>query len=305
MISDIGSRLLFTLETAKWRIAGTYHRPRIIRGSSSSAGEDTIGVVFLNSLAPTRAGKGDSTVSWADSLADHGIPAIRIDLPGFGDASGELPVDLVQFINSGEYAPVVAEAVRKLLVQFGLSKVILVGLCAGAVSAIYTAAIAPNDVCGLILLDPYFYLPVTEKKGLGKKLADLVPPGAIRRLLKYVMHRLTMLRLTIVSNNIPSNANRALLDRVSMLAKFGTPILVLDPPAVTRKGENFDYLLYISERAAVCGRVEVRLVPGADHTFANKIGRSAMTEESLRWLGAYLQLCECSDVDRAAAGLFL
>src|SRR6202034_2178754 len=58
-----------------------------------------IGVLFLNPLSTPRALIGDTAVYWASSFAAQGYPSLRIDLPGLGDSYGELPKDLLTFIN--------------------------------------------------------------------------------------------------------------------------------------------------------------------------------------------------------------
>jgi pimeloyl-ACP methyl ester carboxylesterase len=49
--------------------------------------------------------------------------------------------------------------VNQLVKRFGLSGVVFFGHCAGAVSALYAGA-ASSDCKGLILLDPYFHVPL-------------------------------------------------------------------------------------------------------------------------------------------------
>ena len=148
------TRQLITLRGLGGVVRGTYHRPH---GERSEARRT--GVLILNSLSPTRAAAGDSAVYWAESLARSGYPAFRLDMPGFGDSDGNPPPDLLKFINTGGYGPIASSLMRELSERFSLSGVVVVGLCAGAVSALYTAA-ASKECRGLVLMDPYFYLPI-------------------------------------------------------------------------------------------------------------------------------------------------
>jgi len=123
MLSAIENRELIVLDGLGTRIQGTVHVPPsgFQRGPSDQRFLGRTGVLFLNSLSLPRAASGDSAVHWADSIAEHGYPAFRIDLPGLGDSGGSASTDLLDFINSGGFAPVAAAAAKELVDRFGLS----------------------------------------------------------------------------------------------------------------------------------------------------------------------------------------
>src|SRR5580698_10178202 len=128
----IETRELITLDGLGIVLRGTYHKTPQVDLNKRKC----IGVLFLNSLSPTRAATGDSAVYWADSFAEYGYPSFRIDLPGFGDSDGDTPTDLVNFINTGGYTSVVALKIKELVERFNLLGVVMVGHCSGAVSAL-------------------------------------------------------------------------------------------------------------------------------------------------------------------------
>jgi len=284
MKKKIETRELLTLEVSGHIIRGTHHEARneSFCAQSDLRNQDRIGVLLLNSLSPTRAGKGDSSVYWADSFAERGYPTFRLDLPGFGDSDGDPPTELPAFINQGGYAPIVSSHIKEIVARFDLSGVILVGLCAGAVSAIYTAAEC-RECHGLVLMDPYFYLPRVRRSSIWGKLTGCIPAGALRRLLRSSFHRLKSACIQMPTDKLPSNSNYRLLRHCKELASTRLPILIFTAPAIKQRVGNFDYVDYIREQARN-NRIVAQVIQGADHTFANRIGRASVRHYAEVWL---------------------
>jgi pimeloyl-ACP methyl ester carboxylesterase len=283
------TRQLITLRRPGVVVRGTYHRPH---GEPFEA--QRTGVLILNSLSPTRAAAGDSAVYWAESLARSGYPAFRLDMPGFGDSDGNPPSELLKFINTGGYGPIASSLMGELSERFGLSGVVVVGLCAGAVSALYTAA-ASKECRGLVLMDPYFYLPIAPPSWIWQKLTGRISRTALGRLINKGYDRFTDLRLYQRRNRMPENANIPLLRCWKTVATAGLPILLLKAPATKPRGEEFDYLRYIVEQAGSNSRVAVKVVEGAGHTFSNRVGRAGVQQLMETWLNFYLPLPGCGD----------
>jgi pimeloyl-ACP methyl ester carboxylesterase len=143
----------------------------------------------LNSLSLPRAATGDSSVYWAECFAACGYPSFRIDLPGLGDSDGNLPQDLLGFINSGGFKSAAAQKVRELVESFNLSGIVLFGHCAGAVSSLFAAAKLP-ECKGLILLDVYFHLPQAVRPVMRRKLSDWALKSRLGRIASDIYHQL-------------------------------------------------------------------------------------------------------------------
>jgi pimeloyl-ACP methyl ester carboxylesterase len=294
MKQAIEGRELITLDHHGHMVQGTYHRSGDI--SSATNHKPRLGIVFLNSLSLPRAATGDSAVYWADCLAACGYPTFRIDLPGLGDSDGKLPKDLLEFINSGGFAFGAAEKVRELVGRFDLSGVIIVGHCAGAVSALFAAA--ESDVCkGLVLLDVYFHLPQAVRPKMRQKLSAWALNNRLGRFMSNVYDQLKKISLSMRGSKPPDNANFPLLRCWKKVTSTELPILILKAPArkatgtKPRKGD-FDYLDYILKMVRDRDQVTVTFTEGTDHSFANRLGRNAVQQEMESWLKSHFPLTQ-------------
>lgn len=287
------TRELIDVEVLGLRLRGTFHRPaRSFAALRSGSGDQgRTGVLFLNSLALPRAATGDSAVYWADAFAERGYPAFRFDLPGLGDSDGETSTDLLDFINAGGYAPSAVALAKELAARAGVSGVVVVGHCAGSVSAVFAAA-AAKECKGLILMDPYFHLPVAKRPEVREHLSDWVRRSTIGKMLSNLYDRAKLLRLFLRGSTPPGNANVALLSRWKQVAGAGLPILMFKAPGIKATGSKprlgeFDYIQHVLKLAGRKSRVTVKTVEKADHSFANRAGREAVRQEIESWLVRY------------------
>jgi pimeloyl-ACP methyl ester carboxylesterase len=301
-VNEIESRELITLDGLGVLLRGTYHKPqdKLSRSWQDIRDRNGIGVVFLNSLFLPRTATGDSAVYWAEAFAALGYPSFRLDLPGLGDTDAPLNTALLDFINAGGYESIAAAKVGELVERFGLSGVVIVGHCAGAISALYAAA-ASKKCKGVVLMDPYFHLPQQLKES--KAWKRLVRWGAQSRfgaVLSNIYDRLKRIRLSLRGNTLPENANVGLLRRWEEVAAKGLPILLFKAPGrktagmKPREGE-FDYLEYILGLARGKTDVTVQLIEGTDHSFANRVGRAALRQHMQHWLSACFPISGIED----------
>jgi pimeloyl-ACP methyl ester carboxylesterase len=112
-----------------------------------------VAVLLLNSGVERNVGPGRAWVSWSRTLAAAGSTVLRLDLSGVGN-SGTWP-GKPSFHNYGpETFDDVALGIASLR-SMGHSKIVIVGLCASAYSALGTA-VQPG-VVGIVSLSPQFY----------------------------------------------------------------------------------------------------------------------------------------------------
>jgi pimeloyl-ACP methyl ester carboxylesterase len=293
----IETREVITVTVEGTCLRGIYHKAdggrsgiRMVPGN-----RNRIGLLFLNPGFLPSAGAGDSQVYWADSFAKLGYPTFRLDLPGLGDADGDIPADMLAFVNTGKYAPVLSAAMKELVERFSLVGMVIVAHCAGAVSALYTAGIN-KDCRGLVLMDPYFHLPQDRAKIRGE-LSGWVSRSRLGGHISNIYDRLRHICTLVRGNRPPGNANWPLLRCWGQLESLGMPILIMKAPALKAPGikprvGEFDYLRYLRALPGVPGRVAVRLVEGTNHSFANSQGKAAVRQLTEQWLDARFPLVE-------------
>ena len=276
----IESREVITLDAGGILLRGTYHRceGELPDSPPAPSKSNRIGVLLLNSGFLPRAAFGDSAVYWADSFAKCGYPSFRFDLPGLGDSEGNLPVqmlDLVHLVNAGRYAPLLSTAAKSLTARFNLFGVVVMGLCAGAVSAIYTAA-ASTEVKGLVLLDPYFYL---QQAGTNRY--------RVRAHMSNLFNNLKHFSLFSCTKKVPRNANLALIRCWTRLASAGVPMLVLTASTSKPEVGEFDYLFQLTSQYS---RIIVKHIERTDHSFVKAPGKAATRAQIEEWLADYFPL---------------
>lgn len=270
----------------------TYHRPAAARRNSRVERNARIGVLFLNGLYATRAGNGNAAVGWATELAERGHPAFRVDLPGFGDSEDDPPEDWLGYINMGGYGTKVSAVIEEIVRRYKLPGIVVAGHCAGAVSAIYAAALSRHCM-GLVLMDPYFNMQRLDAPKYRQQLNLWSRRSRIGGALSRVFDLLKQARRTLKREGLPANANLKLLRCWKEVVHGGVPALILRAPSrgsaglKPRTGE-FDYLEYILARAGQHSRVSVEVVEGANHSFSNRQGRIAIPELIDKWMGSAL-----------------
>ena len=253
----------------------------------------SIGVLFVNPGFLPRAGHADSAVYWADSFAKCGYPSFRFDLPALGDAEGDFPRKMLDFVNTGGYAPIVSAAVKVLVERFQLTGVVIIGLCAGSVTALFTAS-ASKECRGLVLMDPYFFRP-EERTKIRVGLSRWASLSRLGGLASNLYDRLRYISLLFQRNRPPRNANFPLLRCWKQLASSGTPILVLKAPGfkapdLKPRVGDFDYLGYLQASSGRGSRVVVELIAGTSHSFGDSVGKAAVRQHIGQWLNAYFPL---------------
>jgi pimeloyl-ACP methyl ester carboxylesterase len=278
-----GTRELITLDVAGGRILGTFHKPHAHRSASTPP----IGVLFMHPGTLPRSAYGDAAVFWADAFAARGYPCFRFDLPGLGDSNGELPEKLLDFqssVNEGEYAIMVPPLTHTIVGRFNLAGVVLVGLCAGAVTALYAAAV-DEHVKGLVLMDPYFNLQGERTRPSGAGAFDADGKDA---------------QTSGWQANLPSTANFTLIRCWNRVAASKRPILVLRSSSSKPKSGAFDYLGHLLQESRRGSSVGSISIDGTNHSFAEYGGKEAVRQHAEHWLNVNFSVAAGTESEVAA-----
>jgi len=285
------SREVITVLDGSICLQGAYHKPAAQQSDSWPHGgyKPHTAILFVNSGNLPRAATGNSAVYWADAFAQIGYPSFRFDLPGLGDSDGDLPRDTLGFlrlVNAGHYASTVSRIATTLTERFNFSGVVVVGHCAGAVSALYATA-ACKEIKGIVLLDPYFHLQ-QEITNVREKIHFWALGSRIGEKIRKAYRPFKQL---VRGKGLPRNANRSLI-RCWNQAGARLPMLVLTSAESKPKPGNFDYIAYLHPKSQQGCRVVVQHINGTSHSFAERIGKETVRGQIEKWLGDCFPLME-------------
>lgn len=139
------------------KLFGIVHIPEKLLDDGSKIGINVLNPGIKYRVAPHRL-----NVKLARELCRNGYCVLRFDPEGIGDSEGELPegiplADLWGSIQSGQFVSDCIAANDFFMRTYGLSRLILVGNCGGAITSLITSA-RDHRISGLCLGDTPVYL---------------------------------------------------------------------------------------------------------------------------------------------------
>ena len=287
MVLSIPDRELIEVTAGGTRLRGTHHKSE---DSASRSNNPDHGLLFLNSGFMPRTAAGDTAVYWADSFARCGYSCFRFDLPGLGDSEGKLPakrLDYAHLVNTGYYRAFISSLAKNLAERFNLAGIVIVGHCAGAVSAIYAAS-ASRYIKGVLALDPYFFEEDTPQTEIRAGMSRWATRSRLAGHLSKMYGGWKKMRQAAGPNKLPKNANVPLIRCWNQIASTGMPVLVLHARQ-PRQGD-FDYFAYLQASSRRARGVSIKFIEGASHSFAEPAARMAVREQTESWLQACFPL---------------
>ena len=271
-----------------------------------------MGVVIIVGGPQYRAGSHRQFVLIARQLASQGIACFRFDNRGMGDSTG--PFRDFEIIEDDVGAAVDAFVAAVPQVQ----RIVLWGLCGGASAA---CLYAPLDarVCGALLVNPWVRTETSEAKTYLKHYYGrrLLEPAFWRKLISgrvgvrsAASGFVAMLRKAGGgANGQPKSKKQAyrpttLLDRMFaglQASRCRSLVLLSGRDYVGRECDEF--MLPRPEFAALQaqGRIAVKQVAGADHTFASREMHRLLETTTLEWVESFDPPVSEADLDLVRA----
>lgn len=144
-----------------------------------TAGSADIGCILLCAGVIHRIGPHRFNVKLARALARAGHPALRLDLAAVGDSRSP-PTETAY----DEQAVVdIRAAIDHLIAQTGVTRVVLIGLCSGAVYSLRTA-LRDERVTGIHMIDGYAYATARTRRERYLQRARTITPAVIGKSLR-------------------------------------------------------------------------------------------------------------------------
>ena len=251
------------------------------------------GVLVIVGGPQYRVGSHRQFVVMARALSSAGVPVMRFDCRGMGDAGGERA--------SFEALDADIDAAIGMLRRRrpGIRRIVLLGLCDGACAAVISGH-RRDDVAGMILINPWVRDDADEAgRPLHRYYLARLRQGRLWRSL--VARRFRLLQslgglFRALANARRQRRNRvadgeprepAFIDKMRAgLGDFIGPVLVLISGADLTGREFLDLCRSNPDWRAAAGsaRLRTHVVPDADHTMSSRLHLDEATRECVRWL---------------------
>jgi len=276
-----------------------------------------VAVVLLSAGVKARVGPHGLYTYLADALCRRGFRVLRFDFAGLGDSEGSvedaLTADYYGSVSLGRYVPDTHTAVDWACRELGVERVLLAGLCGGAITGLIAGATHPH-VAGLLALG----LPVSVD-GSDVDRVRFMSAGQLEsvrdRYIDKIKDPRAWLRVLGLKTDFRLLARSFLAPRRAAVAPDPTSTPAAGPPddntnphflpaMLAMLGDRKPVMMIFSgadrlywefeERMVDSGRLpvekyhdvlDVEVVDGANHVFGFKEWQDDMLERATRWLG--------------------
>ncbi len=273
-------------------------------------GVSPVCILMLNPGHVGRSGAGDLEALVGDQLAALGYPVYRFDFPGLGDTYGELPgweTDYFRFIQEGGNTDMALGLIEFVNLREEAQNIVLIGLCGGAITALFAASRASESIQGIAILDTDFsLLTPREDSDNQSSLAQSGVLGQVLRFAKKVRHPQTWLRFftgenrfrsvlrplrsillplaqRLLGDDLPGDANRPLIDSCRRVVDRGIVIL-----SVTAAGKLREIYLHQVEPTAFGEAREAQFqqlsIPNTNHVFTAGGAKTVVVRKLIDWV---------------------
>ncbi|MDM0017769.1 alpha/beta hydrolase family protein [Variovorax saccharolyticus] len=227
-----------------------------------------------------RVGPRRIQVKLARLLAQQGVPALRFDLSGVGDSKA--PGASMSF--EEQALGDIKLAIDQIEARFGIRRIIVVGLCSGAIHG-FQAALRDPRIVGLLAFDGHRF--TSHRAKLERKL---------RRFLKFPVAQIRHWTERLLGTDRPPDGD---LLRTGVLATVMTPDrLKREMESLVARGVSL-YLVYsgtLQSRdrdkdqlhalrgSAILDQLRYEFMPNLDHSFTEVAGQDFFLDAVCGWV---------------------
>lgn len=255
-------------------------------------------VLFVNMGPHVHSGYGRQTTTLARTLAQEGIPSLRMDLRGVGDSAdrtdGQLPMYVLDAVED-------IRAAVDMLTRDGGRPVIAVGTCNGAYLSFHAICQDPR-ISAAVLINLYCFdwdlthggVPYSSKpvRHTSAYVSLLLTSSTWRRMLtgsvpvatifgKLARRGFAQLRDKIIRRAEPWTRSPSIPERIAELRRRGATLLMLYSAGDLGLVDLTTQLGSLGRAEAILGE-PVRIVADADHSFAAIPARAMLLQELQR-----------------------
>jgi uncharacterized protein len=289
------------------RLSGMLHAPS---GPSKTA------VILLSPGMKSRVAPHRLYNRMAAGFVEDGYYVLRFDFHGLGDSDGLLGLrrvpELYGSIQLGRYVPDTLAAIQWLRETRGVERVVVGGLCGGAITGLLAAS-ASSHVDGLLGLglpvildtpgaDPYQFMTQGQRDRLRSRyLRKLIDPKSWLRLLTFKTD-LRLLAKTMrrapaakaapapegpASAGTPDNTNPRFAPAFLGMARSRRPMLLVFSEMDRLWWEFEEKFLNHHRDTVAASDVDIVMIKGANHVFTLEVWQLELLDRSRQWLAQH------------------
>jgi pimeloyl-ACP methyl ester carboxylesterase len=239
-------------------VCGILHLPEGSRNAD-------FGFVFVHSGSRGRRGNTFQYPMYARHFAARGYPSLRFDPIGFGDTTGEIETchadDFYGSIQLGRFVDDTVAGVEEFLRHVNPRKLVLFGICGGAITGLIAAPKLKRRVDGLVLMS----IPVLIDSSGQDELARIPKDYARKYLIS--MYARKLLSLTAWKRLLLGRSDTGTIFTMLKATLLGQSKKKHTPPPEEGEGTRFNRHFVESLNTMVKGRSQVIFLFGDDDTF--------------------------------------